>query len=306
MKPMYLILLMIAALSFSNLNAQFVQKILFKSENSYQDKFIIDNGLEEIFALSQNHFVNDDGLTFNKKLMETSMDRIIPNKSQSGFASLDWEGYPYDVIRGVKGVDADDPKNIAFLNAFIAALNYAKFLRPNMKWCYYSMPPVSYSKYKEGNLEWVERCMPLLRAVDFLNPSLFLFYDGLDVDGMFVSQNIDAKIRYALELGKKLNKPVYPDVWQRYHPRSQTNGNKLIEVSTFTEFIRKVLNTENLNNRVNGISWWHCIGYLYRNQAGDPVLEAEFANVTNLGVYQIDLFQKYLDSLKPLFNYYNK
>lgn len=305
MKLLYSILLMAFLLSFNDVCAQSTQKLFFAGENYvWQTQFYKDNGIPPMYMLYQHNFVSSNGLAIDKKLMEKWMDKIIPDKVTPGYGILDWEGYIYNVIAGWQSVSATTYKK--YLNQFIAAIRYAKYLRPNIKWSIYFMPTYLYSQYAEGKVKSHDRRMALLKELDFLAPSLYQFYDYKTVSAGFVSQYIDANLKFSVELGLKLNKPVYCFVWHRYQPyvagSGYANANMLIPVGTFSEAMTRMLNTKVFNKKIDGLIWWNCEDFLYENRYNDPILLNEYQNVTDISTYKKNVLLTYLGVLRSVLN----
>lgn len=303
MKKTNIVSLMLLVLSFNTLSAQNTQKIIFCCENSSaQYQFVSANGLDKIYMIG----LNDALLDYDALALERVLNTTIPDKNQSGYAFLDWEGEYFVALK--------HPTNTLKLthdqivNRFIFAIQNAKKLRPNIKWTYYGMP-LSWALGVPAN--WKEINYALYKELDFLAPSVYLRYEreigGERVEGLdtkFTTNFMVNNLKYSLKLGVELNKPVYAFIWMRY---SEDYYNKLIDLASFTKYVRSIITTSNYGRKADGIIWWNCINFLYERRAtcaSSVVLLEEFKNVTDINAYQTTLFQKYLDSIKPMFNYY--
>lgn len=292
------------------MNRAFAQRQFLAMTNiefSSQRQLVVNNGIDVAYLIYQNYFV-DNKQQFNRQLMEKSLNTLIPDKNAAGYAYLDWEGEQFYIICGYTNISIRDIRFKRVLNNFIEAIRYAKSLRPNLKWSYYSMPPQYYSTYVEGAEEAYFRAIaPLMMEMDFLAPSLYLFDEGKSVDVSFVAQQVDDYLKFSLEWGKKLNKPIYPFIWERFAPfvlgSRYQNPNKLMPVDFWKAYVKRVLTTKNFSNQVNGLFWWHCTDYLYKDRAGDPIITAEFSQVTDPYAYQNTVFQQYWDSIKSILGY---
>lgn len=293
MKRIGYVLLMIMVLSFNEIKAQTlpaVQKILFCTENSEQKDLILPYGtkIQNCYSIHQTFFVINNGPTFDQRLMKTSLDKIIPNVNETGFAVLDWEGPAYWEVLHPGKFTSD-----TIINNFLFALRYAKKLRPNIKWGYFGFPP---RKYVVRGEDWVDYSIPVLKEVDIITPSSYLWYQGVEGFGdkwttqLLMSYNI----QYAIKMGILLNKPVYPFIWKRYGDNA-----KLIDVSSFTQYVKAILSTEYLGHRVDGIWWYSTLNFYYDNRSQFPLLVDEFKNVTDIKVYEAKLIKTYLDSIMP-------
>jgi len=300
MKNKYSLLVLVILLSICTLKSQTAPKLLFSGENySWQTLFYQSNNIQPCYLLYQAQFVVDKSLNFDKKLMEKSMDKFIPDKNTTGYGVLDWEGNIFNIIAGYTTVTQKVFDE--HINEFIATLRYAKFLRPNIKWSFYAMPTYVYFKYAEGKSKTFDKRLLLLRELDFLAPSFYVFYDGKTVPDAFSTQLIDANLSFALELASKLNKPVYAFVWHRYCPGTNIiNGNKIIDVVTFKAHISRILNTTNFNRKPTGIIWWNCEDFLAGTRTRDSVIMAEYKNVTDVELYKKNILKTYLDVINSV------
>ena len=299
MKILKWIVLLLVVVSFHKLDAQVPQKLIFYAENTVQKKFAVDNSLQTYNIIYQNFFLIKADSLFSPASMEKAMDKTIPDKNATGLGVLDWEGYPYNVVIGYQ--KASDLEYQKWLKAYIDVIKYAKFLRPKMKWSFYAMPPRTYQQYiqiKEP-WPWLDKFIPLLREVDFLAPGCYLWYAGADgIGNKFMDHYLDVYVRYSVELGVKLNKPVYPFVWNRY-----SDNSKMMDKNTFYQYVYRIITTLNFGKRVDGILWWNCEDYLYSTRAGNTYLTEEYKTITDRFAYQIQIFQTYLNAIKPLFVY---
>lgn len=301
MKTKYALLVLFLVFSANTIFSQKQQKLLFAGENyAWQNQFATDNKLQRVYLLYQSDFVDADGITFNRKRMLNSIDKFIPNKLDTGYAVLDWEGAIYDVL--VRGGTIPILTHQDYMNRFIAAIQYAKLLRPYVRWSYYAIPHklyVQYSSYSmENNMKWI---LPLLKECDFMAPSLYFLYDGSTLNKQFVTQYMDSNVKYALEIGSKLKKPVFIFVWHRYHPLSTTNGNKLIDFSTFKATLSRFKDAEYFNNKVDGVIWWNSEDTNAASRTVNPIMMEEYKNVTDVAGYKLKVLQSYLDSIRPIF-----
>jgi len=299
MKQLWFLLFLTIAWSFSNLYSQTEQKLLFSGEAySWQTQFAKTNGLQRAYIFYQDQFVNTDGVSFSKEKMESIVNSLMPDTAEHGFAIINWEGTIYNALAG--WVSVSETVYQQYLNQFIAALRYAKKLRPNIQWSYYFMPTWVYGQYAEEKGTYQRKCLPLLKELDFLAPEFYPRYEaGLTVQQMFVSHYMTANLWFALALGNMLNKPVYCFVWHRYCPSDDpafTNGDMLIDYPIYKQIIAKLLTTEYFNNKASGIIWWNDEDYLCDRRTSNAILSAEYRNVTDLSAHKKYVLQTYLDA----------
>ena len=292
---------MAISMSLSEMNSQNTQKLFFSGEDyAWQYQFAKDHGVQVAYLFYQKQFVNPDGLTFNKTLMENSVNKLIPDINEYGYAVLDWEGPIFHALAG--WVTVTPTVYQQYINQFIATIQYAKYLRPNIKWSFYNMPSFLYTRFSEEktNAYHLKR-LPLFKALDFLAPSFYLFFDGKTVEEEFVSQWFDDNLKYSLQLGLSLNKPTYCFVWNRWYP-NYPNGNMLMDYTTYKKYISRIVNTQFLNSKPAGLIWWNCEEYLYSLRNSDPIIMNEYKNVTNPTTYKYNILQTYLDSTRAVMN----
>jgi len=283
------------AFSFFRLDSQDSQKLMFCAENDAQKVLMKNNGIENVFIIYQGSFVNNDGLAVNKRLLERYINKYIPNKLDSGYGILDWEGQFYNTIAwSWNKVPPDQYKII--LDKYIFVLKYVKMLRTKMKWSIYGIPPWINSTNAEDAVNLTEGLIPLIRELDFLCPSIYLLADGKTIEENFANKYFDANMVYAIKLAKQLRKPVYTCVWHRY------SNNSLVAPTVYKKLINRINTTISDRIKGNGIIWWSCEDYLYTLNSKDSIIKNEYINVTDPKAYQMILLKNYIDSIKPLFN----
>jgi hypothetical protein len=285
------------------LYSQNSQKLLFSVEHysPNQKEFTHKNNLQNLYCIYQMEFVPKDSSYYSKELMEKSLNRDIPDKNEIGYATLDWEGDSYMILIGRKNASSQEYQKT--LLKFIDALQYAKKLRPNIKWSYYNMPLINYyDDNHQDKREQVLKSLTLLKELDFFTPSTYILADKLNDKDSIIFQYIDSNITFALDMGAKLHKPVYPFVWHRFAPNSKNNGWTIMDTSYFQIIVKRILNLGYNKNKVNGIIWWNCEYNMYDIRNKNKTISDEYINVQDFGKYQFDIFQKYYNSIKLLFN----
>src|SRR4051812_33187005 len=116
---------------------------------------------------------------------------------------------------------------------FVRAIQYAKTIRPNAKFGFYSLP---ITQLYDRNQAWRDHeasLAPIYQASDCLFPSVYKFYP--DNQPLFGATEDHAYVRESVKLALQLanGKPVYPYVWPRYHNSNQQLGYKLIPEAEF-------------------------------------------------------------------------
>lgn len=285
-------------ISISLLSGQ-SQKVLFASEygNRMHSNFLKTNNLDSIIIFYQNEFVKDDALCFDQQLLSKSIRQKFPQENAVGYAVLDWEGEAMNILLGAKIVSNEKYNQV--VNNYLRSLEYAQLLRPNVKWGFYNFPPVMYGKMPYNYDEAVKsKWLRILQKVDFLTPSLYILEDQTEVSDNVSYQYAYDNTKYAIKLGKELNKPVYPFIWHRYSDSSKRSGFSLIEPEHFSRFIATILSTSHLGNKVDGLIWWECENYVYNNQSNISTLKDRYPVSINKVLYQEQLLENYYNKIK--------
>jgi len=264
--------------------------------NPDQIAFEKANNLQNVFVVYQGYFVNPKTSKLDSNIFKKYIDSLIIDKNAVGFAVLDWEGEPFSILKGVKSVS--DSKYNSTINDYLEALNYAKFLRPKMKWSFYNFIPNQYPDTTGSQRIFVEKMMPLLKNLDFLTTSLYLFDIRTDETESKILRYLNSNISRSLQLAHELNVPFYPFVWHRY--RDTKNVNSKISLSDFRFYVNQILTFTNNNRSVNGIIWWNSASYIYRMRNSNPNYEEEYRNIQDPKKYQKDMFISYLNVIKDL------
>ena len=278
--------------------AQKSQRILMYAEQYNPDQIAFEkaNNLQNVFVVYQGYFVNPKTSKLDSNIFKKYIDSLIIDKNAVGFAVLDWEGEPFSILKGVKSVS--DSKYNSTINDYLEALNYAKFLRPKMKWSFYNFIPNQYPDTTGSQRIFVEKMMPLLKNLDFLTTSLYLFDIRTDETESKILRYLNSNISRSLQLAHELNVPFYPFVWHRY--RDTKNVNSKISLSDFRFYVNQILTFTNNNRSVNGIIWWNSASYIYRMRNSNPNYEEEYRNIQDPKKYQKDMFISYLNVIKDL------
>jgi hypothetical protein len=295
-KLFLLVFVLVSGLSLS----QTKQTILFSREkgNTEQTLFLKKNKMDSIIILYQDDFVKNNALVFDKEMLKTSINARIPDPKAKGMAVLDWEG---DIARILLGEDIVDEATFnKTVDNYVASIELAKKLRPNMKWGFYNYPPIIYADTDlEFTIKTNYKYEKILQAVDFLTPSLYLLNDRKEVTDDFSYKYAKSNTIAAIKIGLRLKKPVYPFVWHRYSPHSPNSANKLIEEKHLEEFLKNILNASYKGKKVEGLIWWECETYLYNYK----VIPDEYKKVKSVSDHQGQIYQRYFN---PMTKYLNK
>jgi hypothetical protein len=283
-------------LLMSIVQGQTTKKLFFESEygNKIVKKILTEAKMDSIIFIYQGEFVIDESPVFDKKRMKETLDKRIPNINQKGYAVLDWEGNSNLILYGYKKVS--DEEYVTTRNNYIASIQYAKKLRPKMKWAFYNYPPMDYvntGKIAEGHDAFVQKNMlPILKIEDFLTPSLYVSLDDRTAKSdSFTYSYAKSNTEYAIKLGIMLKKPVYPVIWHRYSSPNRSHG--LVELPYFETYVKSIIDTKYKGKGIDGLIWWNCENYVYKIKKDFKSAEKEYQNVTDKDQHQDTIFHNY-------------
>ena len=254
------ILILTALLNFSVYC--YAQKFFIaNSATGAVNDFICNNDLGRTDFIYQNEFVTNDN--YDEEKLISTINQKFPDKCQSGMAVLDWEGV------GFAGLTSAGKTGDKYRKQFTDAIQKARSLRPGIKWSYYGLPT---REFWHANDAWRQENLSLLSFysnLDFLAPSLYIFYSPQQVAEGLQQTYIDNNIALARQIGNKLNKPVFAVVNHRYHPSNKQLGNQQVPVALFTFYVKRIL-----NDGVSGVVWWNSEDYNYNiSKLNNPELD---------------------------------
>lgn len=273
------------------------QKILFANEfqNEMHLKFMEEKKMQSVIIFYQDEFVLNDSTKFNQNMLQKAIMSKIPNPKATGYAVLDWEGRATNILF-TSSISSKIFKEMTV--EYVKSIEFAKKIRPNIQWGFYNFPAVNYgsiSTKQENNI--YNRYLPIMKASDFLTPSLYLLHDRSEVSDSFSYQYAATNTKMAIKFGEKLNKKVFPFIWQRYTGNSRSL-NKLIEPKHFQNFVRTILNQAVDKNKVDGVIWWDCESYLFNERNNFKNIKNEYSKIVGPRAYQKNILNKYYPLIK--------
>lgn len=248
------------------------------------------NDIENAVLITGNSIHHKDQLRFNKEKLHAKIERMLPKRSAKAVGVLNWEGHGIEVLRKA---NTNSKEFNDVLREYLKAIEYAKEMRPNVKWGFYALPLRSYWNRDE---QWKERSKalkPIYQKSDILFPSIYDFYEdevsfaGPTKDSLYVVDNI----RLALEEGHRYNCEVMPFVWHRYHNSNKKKGRQLIPEQEFKKHIHSALTAKNNDEGISAIIWWGADAYTLKKK--NTVLLKEAEQSKNLLKYQNDISMNY-------------
>lgn len=275
------------------IQGQVPRKIFFSSvkDNKSHVKLLAETKMDSIIIFYQNEIVLGDALKFDTKTFKESIKNRIPKTDQKGFAVLDWEGNANQILYGIKNVSEREYNTVR--NNYIESIQYAKKLRPNIKWGFYNYPFLDFGKVSKGHDAFVrKKIMPILKNVDFLAPSIYILIDDRTASSdKFAFSYAQSNAAYAIKLGVELNKPVYPFIWHRYGSSNKSFG--LVEFSYFKNFIKSIADANYLGKKIDGVIWWECEDYVFNSRKSHKSVEREYSTITNKEYHKDKIYRNY-------------
>ncbi|HRP57730.1 hypothetical protein [Agriterribacter sp.] len=252
--------------------------------------FIINNNPGRTDFIYQSEFVTNNN--YDEARLIQSINQKFPDKNQSGMAILDWEGVGFDSLTS-PGKTGDK-----YRKQFADAIQKARSLRPGIRWSYYGLPTREFwhtdNAWRQKNLS----IMSFYSNLDFLAPSLYIFYSTDQVAEEVHQNYIDNNMALAGKIGSELDMPVYAVVNHRYHPSNKLLGNRLVPVDLFTFYVKRIF-----NDGAGGVVWWNSEDYNYSISKLDKpgldnaVYKADFANASKDDVIK-NMMNMYFSDLK--------
>ena len=283
--------------SAQGLHAQEKQKLMVSMEywTPAQIQFLKNNSIENVTVFYELYFV-DDNIKFNRQRFLKTINEILPDKNQKGYAVLDWEGESFIKLIGDKKTTPKEYDQIQ--NEFIKAISYAKQIRPNIKWSFFGFNPSAYP-YVDHNFKLqTVKMSKLLNHLDFFAPALYIQDEVTIANNSKLIQFIYSNLKNTILLNNT-NKEIFPFIWHRYH--NVEENNYLISDEGFRWYISKILNTEVNSRKVSGIIWWNSETYLFQKKDKSKKLQQEFSKQKDNKNYQYKLLTHYYRILKNSF-----
>lgn len=289
MKKLILICISIGLTMIGNLSYS-QSKLLIAMDDISNDTWstIASNGVMQLKIIYGVDIYPDNPLKVNLKTLESAITKAFPNRNQSGYGMLDWEGKGYHILAQSKSTTVAF-KNV--MNEFISALEFAQKMRPNVKWGFFEIPIrqrrfASQEVMKSAHI----RIAPLLKQCDVFYPSMY-GYTPNDIGSL-------SDVSYSLNLGKKYNKEVYPMVWHRYQgdkSKSKKYWFELIPKNIFSNRIIEIKNTKYNGRSISGIVWWGKDTYFY--EKNNKVVKNEARSISQFRMKYDSMVKDYVNEI---------
>jgi len=248
--------------------------------------FFTDNDIKNVITIT---VVGDSYEAVDKQKLADLIKKRYPNDSDGGIGALDWEGKSLAWLVNLPG---DSPEFKSVLNSFIGIIKMAKTLRPNVQWGYYAVPFSRY--YNRSKLgDDLNKIEPLLKECDIFFPSFYQSYKdgsiGKDDNERFAYENLNV----ILPVAQRMNKPVLPFVWYRYHVNNKSIGLQLIPSDEFEKYLNALLSVNYKGKKVSGLVCWSVDSYYLRVKSKALINEMSLNRNQDFNTYHDALVLKY-------------
>ncbi len=246
-----------------------------------------DNSIIEVKVLYQGQIDKNNDLVMEKDAVIKQINKLYPKYNQKGICMLDWED---PILATLQLNQASSKEFIKARNAYIDLIHLVRSLRPNIKLAVYGLPFREYYGRTEKWYNASDNIIPIIKECDIIMPSIYDFHKGHSSGN---HEYVNDNVANALRLGKKLNKPVYPVVWHRYHVSNKTVPNHLIPKEEFTGHVRSAINSRYEGEKIKGIVWWGLASdeYFYSHKKLKPIVQE--VNNRDIKSYQEKLLKEY-------------
>lgn len=272
----------IVLLLFFSLQIHAQKRFVAKTSNSpqlylalgeYESKiegFIKENNIIKVQYLAEGQFLGKEPFTFDSIKLRKEIERAVPNPYENGMAYIDLETY----LSEIRDLGTQIESFQKSIKLYIDVIQFAKKMRPNIKWGYYAIPYTTFWNRSEDFYGKLKKIEPLIKECDILFPSLYVFYDEYDIwvaleNKKYVIDNTKEMIK----VGQYYNKPVVIFVWHRYHPSNKKFGMESLPEKVFLTHIERIANTTYQGKKVDGIVWWGADDYFFRQKEKGVVKE---------------------------------
>lgn len=278
-----------------NVFGQFKNLVCLEYWTPQQIQFQKDNNLDNQIIVYEDYFV-DNNTKFNPEKLKKFINKIIPKKNQTGYAILDWEGT--SVVKLMGEIKVSDKEYDRIIDEYIKAIDYAKKMRPKMKWGYFGINLSFYPKvYKKNYLQSL-KMNRLYKKLDFLAPCLYVS-DIIKNNKKEALDFLYTNLKNTVDINTG-NLEILPFVWHRIH--NAREDNVLMSNEDFTWYITTLKKFSYKSKKISGVFWWNAESYLSQNPKKTKEIEKEFFLQKNNEKYQYQVLKKYYNILNKNFN----
>ncbi len=226
--------------------------------------FIKNNKVGKVQFVNDGQFLGKELYTFDPQLLTQEIKRALPNRKDNSVVYIDLES-PY--IENLRDKEVNSEAFQKSLKLYIDVIQFAKKMRPNARWGYYGFPYTTYWDRTSDFYKKIKKVAPLIKECDVFFPSLYTFY--VDKDSIMTAENkkyVIENTKEIIKISKLYKKPALVFVWHRYHNSNQEVGNQFLPEKVFLTHIKRIINTTFEGRKIDGIVWWGCDNYSFRQK----------------------------------------
>ncbi len=183
----------------------------------------------------------------NLTTLKDGLDKIVPDKLDSGYLCLDIEN---DIYKSLK-FNKNKKKGEESIDKLIEMVQYVKKERPNLQVTIYGIP---FTFYWEK--VYYQRFDRLIKELDFISPHLYIYYPSKQVGEKANIDYLEKNLEVFLDYGKRLNKPVLPFFWYRVHPSNKKFGKEILQEKEIMKYLSFIKYFSYNSLKVSGVLWW--------------------------------------------------
>lgn len=210
----------------------------------------------------------------------------IPDPNESGVIMLDREGTDY---QGPIKAGSVHPNWTTAVGNHEALINWVRRARPLAPVCLYAHPD---SRIWDQNDDWRDAWLAYpFEHTDLIMPSVYKWWVGDKPSNMDREINY---VRFALELGKLHNLPVYLMTTHRY-TKSSSSPQVLIPEDEWVDYVTALLETDFQGKRCSGLAPWGSDPWYYNEEIEQYHMQIDIERGTApvekyLGWLQLDIY----------------
>jgi len=265
------ILVMTFILFVTNTFSQENKIYVFKDRYNKSEQKYIENDpsrFSEIKVMTANSLLTNRKIDYRK--VEESLQVMYPSNNATGVLCIDLEN---DAFKHLKGHNINRVKKMTDAqfekakNDFIELIRFIKNKRPKLQVGYFELPFRIFkeSEQRPGSTTLLD---DILKEADIIMPSLYIPYPashvGVDANLKF----LDINLKFALQCGVRLNKPVLPFVWYFIFSPEEKFSYEIIPKDDMNTYMDYIFNYAFNNKKVNGIIWWDSAVPFYDRNKG--------------------------------------
>lgn len=213
-------------------------------------KILKDRGFESMHILTIGNIdpKRTERVDFN--VVDNFLRRTF-EKNKTYYLVIDWEEQLY---RNIRRYNKNDFRFKQGEKEYINLIKFIKQYNPNIKVGIYGFPtrlpirkkaPLSQKKFDN-----------LFKHLDFISPSVYTLSPVTEVGEKVNVEYFTENLKQALLYGKRLNKPVFPFLWEIIHPDNAIYGKTLLSDEEFISNIKLVKEYSYSGTSVDGFIWW--------------------------------------------------